>query len=55
MGLTFYFASVLVARYLVGELVAGERQLYTQGIGTYLLMWFSVFVLYTTLVLWHPS
>lgn len=50
--IVFYFFSVLVARALVGETVGTERQLYTQGVGTFLLLWFMVFSLYTTLILY---
>ena len=49
----FYFFSVLLARALVGETVSTERQLYTQGLGTFLLLWFMVFALYTTFILYH--
>jgi hypothetical protein len=50
----FYLFSVLVARALVGETISTERQLYTQGVGTFFLLWFMVFSLYTTFILYHP-
>jgi len=50
--LLFYFLSVLVARALVGGAVDSERQLYTTGWGTYFLLWFMVFSLYATFILY---
>jgi hypothetical protein len=44
----FYLFSVLVARALVGERIGSERQLYTQGLGTFLILWFMFFSLYVT-------
>ena len=51
--IVFYLFSVLLSRALVADTVGIERQLYTQGIGTYLLLWFMIFSLYATFVLYH--
>jgi len=48
----FYFLSVIVARALVGSSISSERQLYTQGWGTFFLLWFMVFSLYATFFLY---
>lgn|GEM_PF-946069 len=53
--LAFYLVSVLVGRAAVSGLGVPERQLYTQGIGTYFLLWFMVFSLYVTFFLYTPG